>query len=55
MELEIEMPRAAAGKAARALRTLFAENSIDWRPAEVGKYVRFRRKIGRDPAASTNV
>jgi inorganic triphosphatase YgiF len=55
VELETEMPQGIAGKAARVLRNLFAEAGIDWRPSEVGKYVRFRRKIGRDPATTTNV
>jgi uncharacterized protein YjbK len=52
-ELESEMPQGVAGKAARLLRTLFAQTGIDWRPAEDSKYARFRRRIGRDPASST--
>jgi inorganic triphosphatase YgiF len=51
-ELESELPEAAAGEGARALRRLFEELGIEWRPADVGKYVRFRRKIGRDPDAA---
>jgi inorganic triphosphatase YgiF len=48
-ELESELAQAAAGEGARVLRRLFEELGIDWRPADVGKYVRFRRRIGRDP------
>ncbi len=46
-ELECELPQADAGRGARVLRGLFDELDIDWRPSQVGKYVRFRRKIGR--------
>lgn len=53
IELESEMPQGVAGKVARVLRTLFSENDIDWRPSDAGKYARFRRKIGRDPADAT--
>ena len=52
IELESEIPQARAGQGARALRGLFDELGVDWRPAEVGKYVRFRRRIGRDPDAA---
>jgi len=48
-ELETELAQAAAGKGARALRNLFAELAIEWCPASEGKYVRFRRRIGRYP------
>jgi len=54
IELESEMPQGVAGKGARLLRNLFAEHDIAWRPAESGKYMRFRRVIGRDPAASSH-
>lgn len=47
LELECELPQADAGCGARILRGLFDELDIDWRPSETGKYVRFRRKIGR--------
>lgn len=52
IELESEVPQAKAGQGARTLRALFDELGVDWRPAEVGKYVRFRRRIGRDPDAA---
>ncbi|MHC4251243.1 MAG: CYTH domain-containing protein [Planctomycetota bacterium] len=48
-EIEAEIPQAMAGRGARALRLLFDELGMEWRPSEVGKYLRFRRKIGRDP------
>ena len=47
-ELECELPPSDAGQGARVLRGLFEELGIDWRPSQVGKYVRFRRRIGRD-------
>ena len=50
-EIESELSPAMAGQGAKALRSLFDEIGAEWRPAEVGKYVRFRRKIGRDPDA----
>jgi uncharacterized protein YjbK len=46
-ELECEIPPSDAGQGARVLRGLFEELEIDWRPSQVGKYVRFRRRIGR--------
>jgi uncharacterized protein YjbK len=51
LELECEIPQAEAGQGARVLRGLFDELDIEWRPAEVGKYIRLRRKIGRAPDA----
>jgi uncharacterized protein YjbK len=48
-EMESELSQAMAGRGARALRSLFDELGIEWRPSTVGKYVRFRRKIDRDP------
>jgi len=50
-EMESELSQAMAGRGARALRGLFEEIGIEWRPSPVGKYVRFRRKIDRDPDA----
>ena len=47
LELECELPQADAGQGARVLRGLFDELGIEWRPSEAGKYVRFRRRIGR--------
>lgn len=47
IELECELPQSAAGQASRALRDLFGELEIEWRPSKEGKYLRFRRKIGR--------
>jgi uncharacterized protein YjbK len=49
IELESELSQARAGQGARVLRALFDELGVDWRPADVGKYTRFRRRIGRDP------
>jgi uncharacterized protein YjbK len=51
-ELESELAQSMAGHAARALRALFGEIGVEWRPSAVGKYVRFRRKIDRDPDAA---
>ena len=51
-EIESELSQSMAGRAARALRALFEELDIDWRPSPVGKYIRFRRKIDRDPDAA---
>ncbi len=47
-EMESELPQSMAGQGARALRSLFEELGVEWRPSDVGKYVRFRRHIGRD-------
>ncbi len=47
-EIESELSPAMAGQGAKALRSLLDEIGAEWRPSEVGKYVRFRRKIGRD-------
>jgi len=51
-ELESELSKAMAGQGARALRAFFDEIGVEWRPSTVGKYVRFRRKINRDPDAA---
>ena len=51
-EMESELSQSMAGRGARALRSLFEEIGIEWRPSTVGKYVRFRRKIDRDPDAA---
>jgi uncharacterized protein YjbK len=51
-EMESELAQAMAGRGARALRALFQELGIEWRPSTVGKYARFRRKIDRDPDAA---
>ncbi len=49
IEVESELSQARAGQGARVLRALFDKLGVDWRPADVGKYERFRRRIGRDP------
>lgn len=46
-ELETELAQSDAGLGARALRRLFSELAIEWRPSPEGKYVRLRRKLGR--------
>lgn len=51
-EMESELAQAMAGRGARALRALFDEVGIEWQPSTVGKYVRFRRRIDRDPDAA---
>jgi uncharacterized protein YjbK len=46
-EVEVELPQAEAGRATRALRSLFSDLGVAWQPSKDSKYARLRRKIGR--------